>query len=40
MDDIKIRQTVREGYGKIAKEAGSSCCGPKDSKNNPGKRIQ
>jgi arsenite methyltransferase len=27
MDDTEIRQNVREGYGKIAKEAGSSCCG-------------
>jgi arsenite methyltransferase len=30
MKDSEIRQNVREGYGKIAKEAGSSCCGPKD----------
>jgi arsenite methyltransferase len=27
MDETEIRKTVREGYGKIAKEAGSSCCG-------------
>ncbi len=33
MDDTEIRQTVREGYGKIAKEAGSSCCGSKNSAN-------
>jgi arsenite methyltransferase len=34
MDDSEIRQNLREGYGKIAKEAGSSCCGngAKDSK--------
>ena len=30
MKDTEIRQNVREGYGKIAREAGSSCCGPKD----------
>jgi|WetSurMetagenome_2_1015567.scaffolds.fasta_scaffold182066_2 arsenite methyltransferase len=30
MKDTEIRQNVREGYGKIVKEAGSSCCGPKD----------
>jgi arsenite methyltransferase len=30
MKDTEIRQNVREGYGKIAKEAGSSCCGPKN----------
>ena len=28
MEDTEIRKNVREGYGKIAKEAGSSCCGP------------
>lgn len=33
MDDSEIRQTVREGYGKIAREAGSSCCGAKNDKN-------
>jgi arsenite methyltransferase len=33
MKDTEIRQNVREGYGKIAKEAGSSCCGSKDNKN-------
>jgi SAM-dependent methyltransferase len=30
MKDTEIRQNVREGYGKIAREAGSSCCGPND----------
>jgi arsenite methyltransferase len=33
MEDSEIRQTVRAGYGKIVKEAGSSCCGPKDNAN-------
>jgi arsenite methyltransferase len=36
MEDSEIRQTVREGYGKIAKEAGSSCCGS-DAKDSKGK---
>ena len=31
MKDTEIRQSVREGYGKIAKEAGSSCCGNKSN---------
>jgi len=31
MDDTEIRKNVRDGYGKIAKEAGSSCCGSKDN---------
>ena len=30
MDKEEIRKTVREGYGKIAKQ-GSSCCGPAKS---------
>ena len=34
MKDTEIRQQVREGYGKIAKEAGVSCCGPKSSSTN------
>lgn len=28
-DQEKIREQVREGYGQIAEESGSSCCGPK-----------
>jgi arsenite methyltransferase len=32
MDDTEIRQQVRENYGKIALERGSSCCGAKSSK--------
>jgi len=27
MKDTEIRQSVREGYGKIARESGASCCG-------------
>jgi len=29
MKDTEIRQSVRDGYGKIARESGGSCCGPK-----------
>jgi arsenite methyltransferase len=45
MDKEEIRKTVREGYGKIAKQDNScctsakSCCGSADSPQNIGKKI-
>lgn len=45
MDKEEIRKTVREGYGKIAKQDSSccapekSCCGGTDSAQNIGKKI-